>query len=291
MVTNLSTYMYKKTDDCSIYLDFYSSNKKNSPVIIYTHGGALIWGSRKNINPKQVDLYNEAGYSVISLDHRLAPETKLKHIVEDINDAIVWVKENGEDLLGIDNNRIAMVGSSAGGYLSLLSGTFDVKPNAIVSFYGYGDVLGEWYGKPSEHYCKMPLVNKNEAYEVVGNEPITQGDRERFIYYLYCRQKGIWTKEVSGYHTLFQKEKIIPFCPIYNVSSDFPPTLLIHGDVDTDVPYEQSVNMSEKLEEYGVYNKLITVKNEGHVFDNDMKKPVTIEVFNQVLNFLKMKLQ
>ncbi len=287
MTNNVSTYMYKKTGDCSIYLDFYSSNIKNSPIIVYIHGGALIFGSRKDIIPKQVELYNKAGYSVISLDHRLAPETKLEHIVKDINDAIVWVKENGEDVLGIDSSKMAIIGSSAGGYLSLLSGIFEEKPNAIVSFYGYGDILAEWYGKPSEHYCKMPLVTKEEAYEVVGNEAITQGDRERFIYYLYCRQKGIWTKEVSGYHTLFQKEKIIPFCPVHNVSSDLPPTLLIHGDKDTDVPYEQSVNMSKKLEEYGVYSKLITVKNEGHVFDNDMRKPATIDVFSQVLDFLK----
>lgn len=55
------------------------------------------------------------------------------------------------------------------------------------------------------------------------------------------------------------------------------------------MPYEQSVNMSKKLEEYGVYNKLITVKNEGHLFDNDMENPATIKAFSQVLDFLKEK--
>lgn len=57
----------------------------------------------------------------------------------------------------------------------------------------------------------MPLVGKNEVYEAVGNKTITQGDRERFIYYLYYRQKGIWAKEVSGYHTLFRKRKANTF--------------------------------------------------------------------------------
>lgn len=291
MTNNVSTYMYKKTDDCSLYLDFYSSNTKNSPVIVYIHGGALIFGSRKDIILEQVELYNKSDYSVISLDYRLAPEAKLEYIVEDIKDALAWIREKGQTVLDVDTNKIALVGSSAGAYLGLLSGTFEEKPNAIVSFYGYGDILAEWYGKPSEHYCKMPLVTKEEAYSVINNEAIAEGNKERFIYYLYCRQKGIWTREVSGYHTLFQKEKIMPFCPIYNVSSDFPPTLLIHGDKDTDVPYEQSVNMAKKLDELGVYNKLITVKNEGHLFDNDMKKPATVEVFNQVLDFLKENLK
>lgn len=49
----------------------------------------------------------------------------MEHIVEDINGAIVWVKENGEDVLGIDSSKMAIVESSPGGYLSLLSGTFD----------------------------------------------------------------------------------------------------------------------------------------------------------------------
>lgn len=290
MTTNVTTHIFKRTDNCSLYLDFYSSNIKNSPVIVYIHGGALIFGSRKDIIPEQVELYNKAGYSVISLDYRLAPETKLEYIVEDIKDALAWIREKGQAILGIDSSKMAVIGGSAGAYLSLLSGTFEEKPNAIVSFYGYGDILADWYGKPSEHYCKMPLITREEAYGVINDEAITQGGKDRFIYYLYCRQKGIWTKEVSGYHTLFQKEKIMLFCPIYNISSDFPPTLLIHGDKDTDVPYEQSVNMAKKLEEYGVHSNLITVKNEGHLFDEDMKKPATINVFNQVLDFLKAKL-
>lgn len=214
----------------------------------------------------------------------------IKYTTFTIFSAYNMLDEKGPVLLNINPNKIVVVGSSAGAYLGLLSGTFEEKPSSIVFFYGYGDILAEWYGMPSEYYCKMPLVTREEAYGVINNEAITQGFRERFIYYLYCRQKGIWTKEVSGYHTLFQKEKIIPFCPIYNVSSDFPSTLLIHGDKDTDVPYEQSVKMAEKLEEYGINNKLITVKNEGHLFDNDMKKLATIEALSQVLGFLEENL-
>lgn len=189
MTNNVATYMYKETDKCSLYLDFYSSNTKNSPVIVYIHGGALILGSRKDIIPEQVELYNKEGYSVISLDYRLAPETKLEYIVEDVRDALAWIREKGQDILGIDSSKVVLVGSSAGAYLGLLSGTFEHKPNAIVSFYGYGDILADWYGKPSEYYCKMPLVTKEEAYSVIGDKAITQGSRERFLYYLYCRQK------------------------------------------------------------------------------------------------------
>ncbi|SJZ59472.1 alpha/beta hydrolase [Selenihalanaerobacter shriftii] len=286
MVNSMSTYIYKEVNNLPIHLNFYSSNIKNSPVIVYIHGGALIWGSRKDIISKQVDLYNEAGYSVISLDYRLAPETKLEYIIEDINDALIWIKENGQNLLDIDTNKIALVGSSAGSYLSLLTGTFDEKPNTIVSFYGYGDILADWYVRPSAHYCKMPSVTKEEAFNVIDNNILVQGDRERYIYYVYCRQNGIWTKQVSGYNIIEEKEEIIPFCPIYNLDTSFPPTLLIHGDNDTDVPYEQSLEMSKRLNEYEVYNRLITVKGKGHAFDYNMSNPVVKDLFKEVVNFL-----
>lgn len=289
------TYMYKEVDNCKIYLDFYKSNISNAPVIVFIHGGALIWGSRKDIIMEQVRLYNEAGYSVISLDYRLAPETKLEYIVEDIYDALIWIKRNGKGL-DIDTNRIACVGSSAGGYLGLLTGTFEEKPKVIISFYGYGDILGKWYGEPSVHYCSMPLIDKKTAEDIVkenivNKRTIIEGSFEnRFEYYKYCRQNGIWTNIVSGYDVYDERDKIIRFCPIHNIKKDYPPTLLIHGDKDTDVPCQQSIEMSEMLERFGIYNKKIIVNGEGHVFDYDMAKPVVQDVYAKVLEFLDRKI-
>lgn len=286
------TYMYKEVNNCNIYLDFYGVKIKKSPVIVFIHGGALIWGSRKDIIWEQVQLYNKAGYSVFSLDYRLAPESKLKYIVEDIQDALVWIKKNGEKLFDLDVNKIAFIGNSAGGYLSLLAGTFSEKPNVIISFYGYGDILGEWYGKPSAHYCSMPLVEKKEAENIVKeniriNRIITEGSFEnRFNYYLYCRQRGIWTNEVSGYDVYDEKEMIVPFCPIHNLTKDYPPTLLIHGDKDTDVPYQQSLEMGKMLSKYEVNNNTIIAQGEGHVFDMDMSKPIVQDIYKEVLEFL-----
>ncbi len=292
MPDSKQTYMYKKVNNCNIYLDFYGVKIKKSPVIVFIHGGALIWGSRKDIILEQVQLYNKAGYSVFSLDYRLAPESKLKYIVEDIQDALVWIKKNGEKLFDLDVNKIAFIGNSAGGYLSLLAGTFSEKPNVIISFYGYGDILGEWYGKPSDYYCSMPLVEKKEVENIVKeniriNRIITEGSFEnRFNYYLYCRQRGIWTNEISGYDVYDEKEMIVPFCPIHNLTKDYPPTLLIHGDKDTDVPYQQSLEMGKMLSKYEVNNKIIIAQGEGHVFDMDMSKLIVQDIYKEVLEFL-----
>ena len=52
--------------------------------------------------------------------------------------------------------------------------------------------------------------------------------------------------------------------PVRNVTPSYPPTLLIHGTADTDVPYEQSVMMAEQLREHGVEHRLIAVPGAEH---------------------------
>jgi hypothetical protein len=69
---------------------------------------------------------------------------------------------------------------------------------------------------------------------------------------MYCCQNGLWPEEVSGFGRSTIADKITPFEPIRNVTPDWPPTLLIHGTRDTDVPYEQSELMEMKFKQKGV---------------------------------------
>ena len=80
-----------------------------------------------------MERYNQAGFSVFSIDYRLAPESRLPEIVEDVRDALAWLKQEGLSRFDLDVSRIAVAGSSAGGYLGLMTGTFADKPTAIVS--------------------------------------------------------------------------------------------------------------------------------------------------------------
>ena len=85
-----------------------------------------------------------------------------------------------------------------------------------------------------------------------------------------------------------------PFCPVRNVSAEYPPTLLLHGDKDTDVPYEQSVLMARELARHKVEHDLITMTNRGHGFDGGreaLKDPVVAAAFDQVIAFLDKHLK
>ncbi len=268
-----------------------SDSSTPSPVIVYIHGGALIGGSRNMIHKKQRKLYLDAGYTVISIDYRLAPESKLPAIIEDLQDAFHWITSSGPELFSIDPQRVAVVGHSAGGYLALMSGfCVEPRPKAIISVYGYGDISGDWYTKPDPFYCQQPLVSAEES-EVYIERPILsepyEGRLKNHKLYLYLRQNGLWPREVGGRDPEKEPEFFIPYCPLQNVTADYPPTILFHGDDDTDVPHAQSVLMAEELSRHDVEHEFITMKGMGHGFDERMDDPAVKDAFVKILAFLE----
>ena len=164
-----------------------------------------------------------------------------------------------------------MCGGSAGGYLTLMTGfCVNPRPRALVSFWGYGDIVGAWYSRPDAFYLRQPAVSREEALAAVGatavSEPPPKSDRGRF--YLYCRQQGIWPKQVAGHDPDTEGAWFQRYCPIRNVTKQYPPTMLVHGTEDTDVPYEQSKIMAERLSQTGVRHQLVTVPGGGHGLGN-----------------------
>src|SRR6516162_2104571 len=169
------TYTYKTVDKLEIQADVYSSKADRlRPTLIWIHGGALIMGDRRGIDGTFRDRLVAAGFAVVSIDYRLAPETKLAAILEDVQDACTWVRDKGAELFQADPGRLAVAGSSAGGYLTLTTGyRVEPKPRALVAFWGYGDILGDWVSKPNAFYRRQPLVTREEARQAVGTMPLT----------------------------------------------------------------------------------------------------------------------
>src|SRR5947209_3903456 len=75
------TFTYKTVQQCAIKADVYQrSGNAQCPVVVWIHGGALIMGQRGGIDQSLLDKLLKAGYVVVSIDYRLAPETKLPAI-------------------------------------------------------------------------------------------------------------------------------------------------------------------------------------------------------------------
>src|SRR5262249_41813185 len=154
------TFTYKTAGGCAIKADvFRPSSSERPPVAVWVHGGALIMGDRRGINPALRDELLQAGYLVISIDYRLAPATQRPALLEDVRDAFAWIRAEGPKSLGARTDRIAVLGGSAGGYLTLCTGFLvEPRPAALVSFWGYGDIAGAWYSRPDAFYRRQTLV-------------------------------------------------------------------------------------------------------------------------------------
>jgi len=263
------TYIFKQAGDVAIKADVYPAAGEKRPVVAWIHGGALIMGNRESTPGWLAEACRKNEYVLVSIDYRLAPETQLPLIIEDVEDAFRWVREKGPELFHGDPNRVAVVGGSAGGYLTLTSG-FRVKPRpqALVSLWGYGGLVGPWYSEPSPHPRHHgSKLSREEAFKQVSGPPISdsrdrKGDGGAF--YQYCRQQGAWPKAVSGWDPKKEPEKFFPYMAVKNVTADYPPTLLIHGDKDTDVPYEESAMMAEEFIKHKVEHRLVRLEGGEH---------------------------
>jgi acetyl esterase/lipase len=252
------TVVYKRAGDLEIKADVYSyPDSRMRPAIVSLHGGALIMGNRESITKPVREFAFTNGYVLVSFDYRLAPETKLPEIIADIEDAFKWLRTEGANRFHIDPQRVAVTGGSAGGYLTLVTGyRVQPRPRALLSYFGYGDLIGDWYSAPSPHPRHNPKkIASDEAWQQVSG-PAVADARERKgdggMFYNFCRQNGLWPKAVSGWDPRKEPEKFFPYMPIKNVTANYPPTVLIHGTIDTDVPFEESKLMAEELKKHGV---------------------------------------
>lgn len=290
------TYTFKTVDKVPVQADVYRQNGEQArPVLVWIHGGALIVGSRSAVPSQLLDLCRKNNYILVSIDYRLAPEVKLPAIADDVVDAVGWVRKEGPRLFHADPDKLVISGGSAGGYLTMLCG-IKVKPapTALLAYWGYGDVDGEWYTKPSSFYRKTePLIDKDEAYKSVGKEVLTGTDKGeqagRGRFYRYLRQNGLWTQVVTGFDPVAEKSKLDPYCPVRNITKDYPPILMIHGTKDDDVPYELSAAMARELARHKVAHELVTVPDAGHGLSGGRKD--LVQAANQkALDFVRAHL-
>lgn len=182
------------------------------------------------------------GVAVISADYRFAPQVHVKEILADVTDCVAFVrneltKQEGDK---IDGFRLAVSGSSAGGYLALLAGLYaDPKPNVILPIYPITDPLGWFFitsqpapfGRKTLSEQELAPYLDPKAEPVANCVPDAEKDHRMHMYVRMMASANL----AELYHVPTREE-----AKSYRVSRNIyehglPPTYVLHGDSDTAV--------------------------------------------------------
>lgn len=142
------------------------SEQVQLPALVYLHGGGWTLGGFDTYEPLCRQLANATGRVIISVDYRLAPEHPFPAALEDTWNAIEWVAANST-WIGVDKNRIAIGGDSAGGNLAAVTaiaardGLVDVTPEFQLLIYPCLDMTAS---QPSHSQLARGYLLTRELY-------------------------------------------------------------------------------------------------------------------------------
>jgi acetyl esterase/lipase len=223
---------------CDVYTPPGVEAGAKAPCVLLVHGGAWRTGDKTQLRGYGI-LLGRAGYVCVAPEYRLVGESPWPAAIHDVKAALRWVRASADEL-GIDPDRIAIEGNSAGAHLALL----------VAGSAGVPELEGEG-GNPGVSTKVAAAVGIYPP--VLFFDPAT-GHSKGAIPLLALVEDG-------------DAEAARLASPVHHVSADFPPTMLVHGTSDTTVPVSASVRMYEELVAAGVPADLHLYAEQPHAFD------------------------
>jgi acetyl esterase/lipase len=234
--------------------------KENLPLVVWVHGGGWQHGDKKSArrDDRLPRILRTGRYLGASINYRLSNQAKWPAQIQDCQEAIRWLRANGSNY-GINTDKIAVWGSSAGGHLASMLGVLSnlktsetapfekgQKPSgrvqAVINYYGPSSFL-----RMDDYPSKIVHHSPNSPESKLLGFPI--------------RQKQELADQAS---------------PLHHVTKNLPPFIHFHGTHDELVPYNQSVIFHQKLLSHGNSSSLITVKKGGHFIPSDYTEKYVI---------------
>ena len=222
----------KYGEDRAQAMDVYLPNDGDGPfpVVFFAHGGGWSGGDKRDVQVVPFIGGVKRGYAVISLNYRLIPNIRYPENLFDVKAAMRWVKQNAETYL-LDPSRTVLCGASAGAHLTMMAAftqgqpAFDVAPKAetcrvlaVVEQFGPTDFLKHHRHYDESGYPRASVPGETSSLDIM------LGVKAELI------------PNIARYYN-----------PIDNVHPGIPPVLLQHGRYDPIVPYQQAVELYEKI--------------------------------------------
>jgi acetyl esterase/lipase len=235
--------VYGVADGQTLTMDYYAPKgplvhgELLHPIAIIIHGGGYHGGDSKNGSEAYAaDFLAPAGYAVFSVNYRLAPKYPYPYMVLDVRRAVRFIRHNAKKW-DADPNRIALVGGSAGGFLSNMVGLLNAPGDSTAL---------DPVDRESARAQAVVSLYAQSSFEFV---PLN-ADVHRLLDPLIA-EKG-------------EKEAIREASPITYVSKDGPPFLEILGDQDEYIPFAEATNLQDALHKVGVRCDIIRITGGKH---------------------------
>lgn len=242
----------------NLALDLYTPENLTGPVpgVIFIHGGG--WRSGKRQDYKfYTTRFAKHGYVVATVTYRLREAGAFPNCVEDVKCAVRWMRANAEKL-NVDPNRIAVIGGSAGGHLSMMA--------------GYSSDVAEFEGTGGNAGVSSAV---QAVIDIYGPADFTLPAN---------RDHPLLTGFLQGTYEEIP-DKFVKASPATYLDPKDPPTLIIHGTIDSLVPVEQSDKLAEKLTELGIMHWYDRIDGWPHAMD--IANPVNQRVEQVSIAFLE----
>ena len=230
--------VYGTADGQSLTMDYYAPKGPGvHPIAIIIHGGGYQRGNSKSGSEVYcADFLAPAGYAVFSINYRLAPEYPYPYMVYDVERAVRYLRHKAKNW-NANPDRIALVGGSAGGFLSNMVGLLNAPGNP--------DAEDPVDRESAAVQAVVTLFAQSSFATVPLNKDV------HALLDPLIRQKG-------------EKEALRESAPITYVSKKAPPFLLIQGDQDEYIPYTEDTNLQTALHKVGVRCDIIRIPGGHH---------------------------
>ncbi|GAB3642646.1 hypothetical protein GCM10027423_32820 [Spirosoma arcticum] len=248
------------------------------------------------------------GHVIMDVAYRLAPETDMMGMVNDVKRAIAWMKENAHRY-GVNPDTIIVGGGSAGGHLALLAGYTannpqftpeelvgeDISVCGVVSLYGPTDLAAMYYHTNQHITTRSNPGSAKKALPVQLPEWLIK--RMGTAYYRFNFDKdfanaGTFAPLLGG-HPDECPEQYALYSPVTHVQANCPATLLIQGEHDVMAPVNTTRVLHTRLVEKKVRTVMHILPQTDHAFDLILPKisPASHTAIYDVERFLALQIK
>ena len=200
------------------------------PTIIFIHGGAFVFGNKRDIQMLQALEGIKRGYAVVSVEYRLGFEAQYPAPLFDVKAAVRFLRANAP-LYMLDGERFTAFGDSAGCYYAVMAAA--TQNNPVFEDLSMGNAAySSSVGSVVSMFGVFDIVTQDREVDKYGLTDPDMPDIDKLMF-------GAQSSEIKG---------LMHFTnPLHFIKPDFPPVLILHGSNDTVVTVVQAYLLEEKV--------------------------------------------